>query len=317
MSKELSHTLIQVRSDKPILLPNETCVYCGKDLALLESTKEHVIGRRFVPRGKLDNQWNLIVRACKPCNVQKSDLEDDISAITMLPSAAGQHVVDDALLAKDARRKAQSSISRKTKKKVQHSSESLTLKVPFGPDTFTFNVVAPPQIDSKRIYELCRMQLTGFFYWITFNGESGKGGYWLGEFCPLLETARSDWGHPINVAFMDAVATWEPRILGIGADTFFKVVIRRHPSKELWSWALEWNQNYRVIGFFGDRDAAQSLVDTFPQVALHEIQVASHELLRSRTEMPLDEERDRLFFWSGKVQAQQSTSAPHNVPHIS
>ena len=42
-----------------------------------------MIGRRFVPKGKLNNQWNLIVRVCIKCNNKKSDLEDDISAISM------------------------------------------------------------------------------------------------------------------------------------------------------------------------------------------------------------------------------------------
>jgi hypothetical protein len=60
-------------------LDNVTCPYCGTALTSKTRTKEHVIGRRFVPVGSLDREWNLILQACGPCNRHKADLEDDIS----------------------------------------------------------------------------------------------------------------------------------------------------------------------------------------------------------------------------------------------
>lgn len=68
------------------------CAYCGAAFSRpSDGEAEHVIGRRFVPKGTLAAQWNLIVRACGPCNDHKADLENDISAITMQPDAWGRY----------------------------------------------------------------------------------------------------------------------------------------------------------------------------------------------------------------------------------
>ena len=42
-------------------LKNINCAYYGVELDVKSSTKEHVIGKQFVPKGKLDGQWNLIL----------------------------------------------------------------------------------------------------------------------------------------------------------------------------------------------------------------------------------------------------------------
>lgn len=46
--------------NKPIRLHNVVCPYFGATLLRESMTKEHVVGRRFVPKGTLANQWNLI-----------------------------------------------------------------------------------------------------------------------------------------------------------------------------------------------------------------------------------------------------------------
>jgi hypothetical protein len=76
--------------NSPEVLSNITCAYCGEDLSTETEDTEHVVGRRFVPKGSLDGAWNIILKACKRCNREKGDLEDDISAITMQPTVAGQ-----------------------------------------------------------------------------------------------------------------------------------------------------------------------------------------------------------------------------------
>jgi hypothetical protein len=81
---------------RAIVLRNINCAYCGRLFdAELPATKEHVIGRRFVPRGCFAGQWNLILNACGRCNGDKAELEDDISAITMMPDAFGCHAIAD------------------------------------------------------------------------------------------------------------------------------------------------------------------------------------------------------------------------------
>lgn len=259
-----------------------------------------MIGRRFVPKGKLDGQWNLIVRACNTCNGKKSDLEDDISAITMQADVSGKHATEDEALKQEAKRKAANSISRRTRKTVCESSEKIKLEMPIGLGVqFTFNLSSPPQIQEERIYELARMQLAGFFYWITYDHTTKKGGFWIGSFFALLQTPRSDWGNPVHMHFMNTVGNWEPRLLAIGADSFFKTAIRRHPEAVCWSWALEWNQNHRVIGFFGEEVAIRAVLAHFPILKTSTIVQGPKEFVCFRTETTLNESEDCLFEWKG------------------
>lgn len=86
---------------------DQVCPYRGAVLSDATRTKEHVIGRKFIPRGKLNGRWNLILNVRSACdNNTKSGLEDDISAISRQPDAHGNCAVDDAALAADARRTA-------------------------------------------------------------------------------------------------------------------------------------------------------------------------------------------------------------------
>lgn len=296
---EFGSDIRELPINKPILLDNETCVYCGTPLHESVMTKEHVIGRRFVPKGKLAGQWNLIVQACHPCNQRKSELEDDLSAISMQPDMWGRHVTEDRALAMEAARKAQNSTSRRTKRPIKDSSETLTLKTPFAPGgEATFSFSAPPQADISRVFELSRLHLMAFFYWITYNRSTKKGGYWLGGYFPVLEAIRSDWGNPVHRAFMASVIDWEPRVLATGADGYFKVAIRRHPNEICWSWALEWNNNFRIVGFLGERAVAEALVRSLPPLAVATVAQWDKGWLRYRTEVPLPEDEDTLFCWN-------------------
>lgn len=124
----LDETLKKLPLEEAILLDNVTCPYCACDVSI-ERTKEHVVGRRFVPRGMLDRQWNLIMWACARCNGRKADLENDISAITMQPDAFGRHADDADVLAPEAIRRGKTAFSRRTKKLVKDSAESFSIKM--------------------------------------------------------------------------------------------------------------------------------------------------------------------------------------------
>src|SRR6266852_1995241 len=79
-------------NNKATKLANITCVYCGREETSEQPlTDEHVVGRRFVPKGSFATGWALIARACEDCNNEKSDLEDDISAITLIPDLGTTH----------------------------------------------------------------------------------------------------------------------------------------------------------------------------------------------------------------------------------
>src|SRR5438309_1023751 len=87
---------------KPInrakVLRNIQCVYCGCAFGEQKPTADHVIARNLVPSGSFEaNDWNLIVNACASCNNLKSDLENEISAVTLQPGIGEAH--DDTTLA--------------------------------------------------------------------------------------------------------------------------------------------------------------------------------------------------------------------------
>ena len=168
-------TILHSREDRPVLLPNALCPYCHKGLTRQSRTKEHVIGRRFVPKGSLDRCWNLIGWSCRACNVRKSDLEDDISAITLSGHAGSGLASADPGLLQEVTRKAQRSVSRRTGGPVGRSTEQLQLHGELGLGRVAITFTAPPQIDDARAFELARLQLAGFFHFLTFREEERRG----------------------------------------------------------------------------------------------------------------------------------------------
>jgi hypothetical protein len=287
----------ELPGNRPILLKNDTCPYCGLMLDEGTATKEHVIARNFVPRGKLDGQWNLILRACRACNIRKSELEDDISAASMHPDAWGRFHNPDPMLLSAAARKAENCISRRTGKPIKESFEKIQIDVDFAPGVkMSFGCTAPPQLSSERVFELSRLQLMAFFYWLTYNAARKQGGWWLGEFVPIVEAPRSDWGNNLHRIFMDRVVDWHPRIIATGADGFFRIAIRRNPSAVCWSWALEWNHNLRIVGFFGEGETVEKLIQDFPAIHMATVVDNPNERITVREEKALEEKDDKLFW---------------------
>lgn len=297
-----SNKLNQLADNRAIVLDNITCTYCGCSLRDdSDNTKEHVIGRRFAPKGTLNACWNLIVRACNHCNSTKSDLEDDISAITLAGKMWFDSSDSEEKAINEATRKSKNSISSKTKKTVIESQEQLKIEMPTASGfKVTFSMTSPPQIESKRIYELARLQLMAFFYFITYDETSRKGGFWLEGFHPLAFAHHGDWGNELQKSFMNAVKNWEPCWIGNTADGYFKSIIRRHPDAECWSWAVEWNKNYRVVGFFGSRISAQEVVDGFLIPQLASIKTSDNSYIHHRLDVKLAEEDDVLFEWENE-----------------
>ena len=293
----LTNDLKEAAPNRAIILHNIACAYCNVPFSKdVPYDKEHAVGRRFVPRGTLDGQWNLLLRSCKKCNGLKAALEDDISAIAMHPDAWGQHVNDDPRLHTEARRKAANAISRKTKKPVAAGEPPLKIDTTFGAAKLGFTFVMPPQANEDRLFELARYQLIAFFYWITFNQETKRGGYWVGQYFPLLAVRKADWGNPQMRWFMDTTKDWLGRVHAIGADGYFKITIKRKSAtEELWSWALEWNQNFRLIGFFGREELLGAIESVIPVVKMTVLQQSASSWMSCRTEVPLAETEDILF----------------------
>ncbi|MBK8595315.1 MAG: HNH endonuclease [Holophagales bacterium] len=281
--------------NRVLRLANASCLYCGSQFRD-DDTREHVVGRRFVPKGSLAGCWNVIANACRSCNNAKSALEDDISAITMAPDAAGQHPVSDAYFIEEAQRKGRRSVSRTTGRPVVVSHEELSLKVPVGPGLdATVGLVMPPQLDQDRAFALARYHVGAFFYCITYQDASATGGFWLGDYIHFWLAAKADWGNARLVSFMKAVDSWLPRFHAVTASGNFKAMIRRDPRATLWAWALEWNQNYRLVGFLGDFDRAKALTDGFAAPPFLPPMRLQNGWIRLRQEVPLDAVSDTLF----------------------
>jgi len=81
------------------------------------------------------------------------------------------------------------------------------------------------------------------------------------------------------------------------AGGFFKSVMRKHPSAQCISWALEWNMNFRILGVMGDQEAADTFTAELPRLKYHNLRNSPNDQLRIRAERKLDESEDRLFHW--------------------
>lgn len=291
---------IQPNPTRPTQLRNATCVYCGtllKPEGSVPATREHVIGRRFVPKGSLDRDWNLIAAACTSCNNVKSDLEDDISAISMLPAMGHFWPNDDPNFIAEAQRKARSAHSRRSRKAVKDSVETFTIDAPLGIAQFTFTVSSPPQIDVERLMELAKYHISAFFYLTTYEEATTRGKRLPGVFALVSYALRTDWGNRRLQAFTQTTRSWRHRVCANAAKGYFRASIRRKDEEcGLWAWALEWNMNLRLAGFFGEESLVESACDTLPFDQTNWIPQGPDKSFAFRTDIPLAEnDPDTLF----------------------
>jgi len=286
---------------RPIYLRGASCIYCGNTFGPRgtesEKTRDHVIGRRFVPKGFLSKEWNLQVSSCRKCNATKAALEDDISAITLQPNHPGESGLSDALSA-EAMRKARGAVSGRTGKLVAESQEGINAKGLLFPGvSFSLNMICGPQLNLDRAFNLALYHIAAFFQLTTWDVQARRGKWWPGSFMPVLCSRRPDWGNVVLLAFQDLLANWDLRFIGSSARGFFKIMIRRYPSHvPLWAWALEWNKSTRLIGFMGDESEGRKLAAALPRLESHVVEQRDNYFLRARAERPIDAKSDRLFF---------------------
>lgn len=287
-----SDTFFRLPTNKATKLSNVTCVYCGRPETDEDPlTDEHVVSRNFVPKGSFVTGWSLILRACDHCNNEKSDLEDDISAITLLPAPGTAH--EETELAQIAAGKAAGSFSRRTKKPVSKSCEQKTIKGKLTPGlAVSVRFEAPPQIHLKRIQRLAWFHLQGFWYFITYDECLRTGGFIPGEIAWLNYANRLDWGNSLQRSFADLAGNWDALFIEEGAGGYFKIALREDPSgAETWSVALEWNRNLRIIGFFGDHVIAKKHADALAPLQSKRINAT----YRMREQVTLNDNEDWLF----------------------
>lgn len=282
----------QYSPTKLIKLSNITCPYCGVEFrAGIDLNEDHVIGRKFVPKGSLAKQWNLVLLVCVSCNNDKSVLENEISAITLQPNAFGEFASADPLVSVEARRKGTTK-SHRTGKPVRVSNESSIRTWPIFPGvTTTLKFTGPPQADRDRVYTLAHYHVAAFFYLITYDQSTKRGVYWPGNFSPIMETSKGDWGNVTMRAFMAQTRTWQERLIGTAANGYFRIMMRRHPENApVWAWAVEWNRSRRVIGFCGEDESVDRAIAALPTPKWHTLPGE-----RFRLDEPLNAEDDSLF----------------------
>jgi 5-methylcytosine-specific restriction endonuclease McrA len=292
LTHPMSSDLTTLPSNRSTRLHNITCIYCGVENGPENPlTIEHVIARRFVPKGALNKSWSLIGNACSRCNGKKADLEDDISAITLQPDLGMPH--RDPALAAEAARKAEDSLSRSTREVVgrsygEHSIEGTLMSSMQVRIEFT----SPPQLNEARVHELAYMHLQGFFYLMSYNEIERRGGFLPGTVGHVAHANLPDWGNPLLCGFGALTGTWLPQLDCICANGFFKIAMKCEPTEStVWSFAIEWNKKFRLVGFFGDLDRAQFFVDSLPQLEWKQWDATS----RYRRDVPLTLEDDTLF----------------------
>lgn len=283
--------------DRAVSIPNRFCPYCAKPIPNRGATKDHVVSRKFVPEGTMADTFNIQLQCHAKCNGQKAKLEDDISAITMMPFSNGHYARDDDRLIRSSKRKTEGSVSQATKRKVASSQSNLKIEYQHaGGATLKFGLTGSPYLDPTRVRQLAYLQMQGFRFFQTYNKETAFGDYIpYSKFVMLSFLQRGDWGNPVATEFTKQLAEWEPLFHMVTADGYFRCLIRKSHEHELWGWALEWNEAYRVFGFWGDANVVERVADTMPELEPLFIWGDKINGLASRQEVPLAPELDVLF----------------------
>ncbi len=275
--------LSSLQARKLCHLNNAYCLYCARNLSEVKAEKEHVIGRNFVPTHALTNAWNFTCQACPACNRRKSFLEGEISAITMAPTPRGNHVNQE--VAEVFSKKKQWARIRSTGDYVKDSQVQQTLQIPLYGGLMSVCLVGPPSLDVDMVHELAWFQLKGLFGWVLSEITIYPECFDLEE-CLVSNFARkTDWGNSLQEQLTQRTQDW-PILLNLStAKSYFKAIIRFSPFDPMLKfWALEWNNNIRIVGFFGPKYLCNS-EDNF----------LKYPSIRLRTEIPLDPSRDILF----------------------
>lgn len=285
---------------------NQYCLYCGRLIGVgssLESNKEHLIGREFVPTGEFGNgnQFNFIFRACKECNDEKSDVERHISSITLFNSPARK---DSQVHNEIAQRKAEKDYHpNKQGTLIKDSGDTFTVCSKFGPASISFGIEGPPQSDERYIEFLAYRHVQGFFSLLTSRDPLTAEGTCLlsHKFFHLHGSyTHLDWGNSQLLKIMEKASEIPCYANITTANGFFKAIMRREKNETgEWFWALEWNKSVRVVGAIAQLDGYPAIFENLPSLDLKEIGVQDGTRTRIRREISLEPEQDLMF--SGKV----------------
>jgi hypothetical protein len=284
---------------------NQWCLYCGSFLGeelKVESNKEHLIAREFVPKGSLgDKCFNFIFRACRVCNNRKANIERHISSTTMINSSARSVSQEIDQIAQN-----------KAKKDFHPDNPGETVINSFGENKVNlgnimqFGFVSPPQVNQNYIKELALRHIQGIYSLITTKNPL------ICEESRLLPPKQlwffaayneQDWGNPQILEVIERTKEWPCFCNIVTANGFFKVIMKRS-SDDGWFWALEWNKYLRVIGGISLENKPQQLFSMLPDLGWKDLGMQGNASTRVRSEIALDS-IDELF--NGAVSNKKNT----------
>jgi len=281
---------------------NQYCLYCGRFVgegADIESNKEHLIARNFVPTGEFDGgcAFNFIFRACKRCNDEKAEAERHLSTVTLYNSPARKEAKEYDEIAHRKGKKDYHPGKRGTL--LQDSGDSfdivandLGLKITFGIKSLP--QASPDYVDFlafKHIQGLCSLILTTN----PLNAEdtrllSYESFHLFGAF------SHADWGNSHMLAIIERTKTL-PCVLNVStANAFFKAIlcVDRENTGE-WFWALEWNKYLRIVGAISPSQETPKLFKDLPPLNWNVLESQKEVQTRIRMEEPISDEQDTLF----------------------
>lgn len=289
--------MIRLPTDRTQTLPNTRCPYCGVELNSKNRSRDHVVARKFVPEGTLVNTLNIGLWSCRRCNGQKSALEDDISAITMMPGPDGTYARDDDRLVRTSQRKLRGSISADTRKKVADSHPKSQIRMPFGGAEISFSFTGQPRIDDERAVRLAWSHIQGLWFHQTYDKDRGFGRFLLLEkFALVGVVSRFDWGNVQVASFVKQIEDWEHQTFACLADGYFRAVVKGSPDGDTLAWAVEWNDAYRVFGYWSQGESWQSHFDDLAPLKPDHMIGDTTNGWASRREIPLPKDEDDGLF---------------------
>ncbi len=284
------------------LKSNQYCLYCGRFVGVdsdLESNKEHLIGREFVPTGEFGNGdlFNLIFRACKECNDEKSDVERHLSSISLFNSPARMKSHAHNALAQRKAEKDYHPIKQGVL--IKDSGDNFAIATKFGLASIAFNMSGPPQADEQRIEFLAFRHVQGLFSLITSRDPlSAEGTCLLSHkyFYFYSSYPYSDWGNPQLLKIIERASDIPCYANVETANGFFKAIMRRgEGDNSEWFWALEWNKSLRVVGGISQPNTIPAIFEELPSLNWKDIGNQDGARRRARKETPLDSGQDILF----------------------
>ena len=281
---------------------NQYCLYCGQFVgegADIQSNKEHLVGREFVPTGEFGDgrAFNFIFRACKRCNEEKAEAERHISSVTLYRSPARKESQRHNEIA--CRKALRDFHPDKRGVLIQDSGDKFDVVMNDFGMKMTFGISSPPQANSDYIDFLAFKHVQGLCSLIvTANPLVAEETRLLSyENFHLFESySHADWGNSHMLAIMERANDMPCYLNVTTANGFFKAILRRDQGdKEEWFWALEWNKSLRVVGAISPFRDIPKLFRNLPALRWNELGEQGGARTRVRMEEPLADEQDTLF----------------------